>query len=413
MSPWSREMSGVPLDSIDRYIEEISDLPLLTADGEKELAREMRRREARWRTALLSSPCSAAVLAEIWQSYRCAGRKSSRLLSSSLSAVDEARESQASKTLSGLEASIARRQRAVKQKPRESIVRSDRRRTRQLEELGLEVRVLEEVSRRLECSLERFARSCGEPLRCARESFHRAAEAYDSYRETREEFVTSNVKLVIFIAKGHMGRGLPFEDLIQEGNLGLLRAVEKFDPDRGVRFSSYASFWIKQAVQRAIEMRSRMVRTPTSMGSRFRALSREDSRRVARGDDPMTLEERSESFGMPVSDFQSLTAAFQPAISLDHSPLEDGEPLIQLLAADDEELLDYLEHRDRCERVHVLLDRLNSRERMIVERRYGLRGDPPETLESIGCDLGLSRERIRQLERLALDRLREDDPVAP
>lgn len=401
-------MSGILPNSIDRYLADISALPLLSAEDEKALAREIRKLERVWRSSLLAAPASAAALAELWSTYRGKGRKSSRLLSSTSADVDQSREKEASRLLDGLEQAVARRRRNLVLKSRESIARSDALRKGKLERLELEIRVLEDVQHRLQRSLEHYADQVGEAPAAARETLERSLRDYAAYREKREAFVTSNVKLVVYIAKGFVNRGLPLEDLIQDGNFGLLRAVEKFDPGRGVRFSSYASFWIKQAVSRAIEMKSRVIRTPTSLGSRMRSLAREDAQRVARGDVELTLDEKSNRFGMESGDFQSLLSAFRPSVSLDYSPLEDGEPLVQLLAAKDDDLLDYLEQRERCEQIHQLLDRLNARERMIVERRYGLRGELPETLESIGGDLGLSRERIRQLEKLALERLREE-----
>ena len=401
-------LGGFLPNSIDRYLADISELPLLSAETEKALAREIRQLERVWRSSLLAAPASAAALAELWSTYRGKGRKSTRLLSSASADVDPSREREASRVLDGLEEAVARRRRNVVLKSRESIARSDARRKGKLERLDLEVRTLEDVQDRLQRSLEHYASQVGELPTAARETLERSLLDYAAYREKRDVFVTSNVKLVVYIAKAYINRGLPLEDLIQDGNLGLLRAVEKFDPGRGVRFSSYASFWIKQAVSRAIEMKSRVIRTPTSLGSRLRSLAREDGQRTARGDDELTLDEKSKRFGMDSEDFQSLLLASRPSVSLDYSPLEDGEPLVQLLAAKDEDLLDYLEQRERCQQIHQLLDRLNARERMIVERRYGLRGELPETLESIGGDLGLSRERIRQLEKLALERLREE-----
>lgn len=405
-------MGGFFPDSIDRYFADISDLPLLSAEDEKKLAHEIRDRERAWRDGLLRVPASAAALAELWSGYRSAGRKCTRLLSSIAEDREKTREEQARRVLDGLEEAVARRRRDVSLKSSKSLALSDARRKGKLERLYLEARVLEDVQHRLEESLDDHARRVGQPRAEARAGLEQALSLFGEYRQKREFFANCNVKLVIYIAKAYVGRGLPLEDLIQNGNLGLLRAIEKFDPDRGVRFSSYASFWIKQAVSRSVEIQSRVVRTPTSLGPRLRSLSREDARRVASGDAELTLTQKSERLGMDPEDFQNLTSAYQPTVSLDHSPFEDGEPLVQFLVAEDDELLQYLEQRERCERVHKLLDRLDARERLIVERRFGLRGGPPETLEAIGCDLGLSRERIRQLESTAVERLRESDKAS-
>ncbi len=227
--------------------------------------------------------------------------------------------------------------------------------------------------------------------------------------EAARDFVLANLRLVVSVAKRYRGRGLGFLDLIQEGNLGLMHAVHKYDWRRGFRFSTYAVWWIRQAITRALANKSRTIRLPVHMGEALGRMSEVTSRlRGELGRDP-TDEEIADRLGMRPRDVQQAMLAARPPISLE-TPVGDEEGELGNIIVDEgakgpDESAD--EHLLKDETRRLLEDVLTARERLILQLRFGLGDGHVYPMDRIATDMGLTKERVRQLEVQALKKLRQ------
>jgi len=256
-------------------------------------------------------------------------------------------------------------------------------------------------------ALQLFLREAGRhPLLTAAQEVELAKKIEAGDAQAKQRMIQSNLRLVVSIAKNYRNQGLPFLDLIQEGTLGLIRAVEKFDWRRGYKFSTYATWWIRQAAARALADKARTIRMPVHIVERLQKMNRaERSLWAVLGREP-TLEEIAEEANLPLTQAREVRAAARASTSLDAPVGDTDDAVLGDFVAGDGPLPDeQVEHSLRSETLATALKALPERHRHVVVLRYGLGDAEPKTLEDIGRRLGLTRERVRQIEVEALKRL--------
>jgi RNA polymerase primary sigma factor len=421
-------------DALGLYLKQMGSVPLLSAQREATLTRAMGRLRQRYRRAALFNWPAIARVVEIFQTIGAGGPPLDRTVDvvPGLGLTVENIRARLPGHLAALRKLLkeARARFARVLGARKPSRRTLARRTR-LAQLREAVRLAEELSPRIELldawtddlwrQAARLGGLAGAERRAALEQVLARPEELEAlvdvqrrrqaaYRRVREELVEANLRLVVSIAKRYRGRGLPFSDLIQEGNGGLMRAVDKYDYRVGVKFGTYATWWIRQGVTRAVSEHGRTIRVPCHHGATLKAIDQ------ARGDLALHLgREPSEAevagaLGLPLADLRVLTLAGRHPLSLDETFKDQEDNWSQLLGdanapgpgeGADQHLL--------RERLDEMLRSLPARDRDVLELRFGLKDGRQRTLEEVSRVLGVTRERVRQLEARGLEKLRQPD----
>ena len=278
-----------------------------------------------------------------------------------------------------------------------------------LKEAELEQQVQDDLQKNLDATQLYLSEIGFSPLLSAEEEVYFSRKALKGCEKSRNRMIESNLRLVVKIARRYNNRGLALLDLIEEGNLGLIRAVEKFDPERGFRFSTYATWWIRQTIERAIMNQTRTIRLPIHVVKELNVYLRTARELAHKLDHEPTAEEIAEQLDLPSSDVSKMLKLNERITSVD-TPLggDNDKALLDVLADDDSVGPDYkVQDDDMSKSVVRWLDELNSKQREVLARRFGLLGYEPSTLENVGKEIGLTRERVRQIQVEALKRLKD------
>lgn len=278
-----------------------------------------------------------------------------------------------------------------------------------VQELGLEQQVQDDLQKNLDATQLYLGEIGFSPLLSAEEEVYFSRKALKGCEKSRNRMIESNLRLVVKIARRYNNRGLALLDLIEEGNLGLIRAVEKFDPERGFRFSTYATWWIRQTIERAIMNQTRTIRLPIHVVKELNVYLRTARELAQKLDHEPTAEEIAEKLRVSSVDVSRMLKLNEKITSVD-IPLggDNDKALLDVLADDDNVGPDFkVQDEDISNSVVKWLNELNTKQREVLARRFGLLGYEPSTLEDVGAEIGLTRERVRQIQVEALKRMRD------
>ena len=443
-----------PRDTLSAYLADIGDQPTLTRDEETKLAQGLESATLAFRAAIVRIPWTAADAVRRWRKCLDQNRVTAKLSEDYPPEPGTGPEltERVNRSFAAVERALKRREQARSERDRDKLDRIDRQIARELTKVHLSFRLLGEMRTRLVELAEQFRslreqdlslrskrrapRSASGTQRRQRElrkvadqrkvletqsglslrdfltRFSDVEAAYSELSDLKNLFLNRNLKLVVSVSKDFRNAGVPFQDLIQEGNIGLVRAIVKFDYRRGFKFSTYAIWWIRQALIRSIQNQSRTIRLPSHLHEELLHYRRERTRLETELGREATTAEVAAAAKIDVERAERLERIARQPMRFDAEipGLEDkrlGDAIEDPNAASAfEQLDDSLIKRA----IGETLTRLPERDRQILEWRFGLEGQEAQTLESIGRRLGLSRERVRQLEARALAQLRENDP---
>jgi RNA polymerase primary sigma factor len=415
--PAGKEYEGETDNLLANYFEDVRQFSLLNRQEERALWAAIERHKARWHRTLYMSPVALATLRHIVQQVTGADRSLRRVIRGAPATADEQAmlEAKLTDTLTGLQRLWTELQElhAMRRDPSWSVLaRREMRQTythlwHQWIAMWVALDLHPEVHAAIQQALaaERLAypdnHALGAAYKASLHAQHRLVEA-------QEHMLQANLRLVIHVAKRYRGRGVPLLDLIQEGNMGLMRAVEKFEPQRGFKFVTYAHWWVRQAISRAVMEQNRTVRLPNYVIERRNKLRAVTDRLYNAANHAPTTQELSQVLGWTPQEIVDLQAVGQPILALNTPVTNDGKALADII---EDTQAPHPEARHAEIQLHQILTdclaRLTEREAFILRLRFGLESTHAHTLQEIANLLGLSRERVRQIEHQALTQLRQ------
>jgi len=389
-------------DSVREYIRSAARIKLLSREEEVNLSSSFKRGRSKVLAAVMELPFTGRDRVEYDSEAFKSALVKINALARSISEADQSLEDCRRRTGMSLE-EISRTARGLRSR--------DPGARRVCRKLGMktgELLALDQAVRDARRRRRKAAREAGMPASRFRRLHERLRAGEAEAQEARRRLVEANLRLVMHIAKWHTGYGLAFLDLVQEGNMGLMKAVEKFDHRRGFKFSTYATWWIRQAMGRAIANQARTIRLPVHANAFLRKLSRVSQGLIQELGRQPTLEEVSERLGIGVHHVRRLLKAARRPVSLEMPIDEDRKRSLADLVEDPDSLQPSADadRRSLERQVRRVLATLSPREEQILRMRFGIGGAPPMILEDIGREFDLTRERIRQIEARALDKLR-------
>ncbi len=382
-------------DLVQAYFNSMGDIPILTKDEEIELARKLQEGKTIIKETVLTLPIYKKVLDEI--------EKEELELLTEDEKIDEA----VNRTIIKLENLTNDLEKAEEKIKEYGNLKNLRKIINESKKEGKNTKELENLYKEVYSEIKRIENETGLKIEELKDVWNKIYKAKCLVEETKNELITRNLRLVVNIAKNYVGRGLPLLDLIEEGNIGLMKAVDKFKYEKGFKFSTYATWWIRQAITRALIDQTKTIRVPVHMMefyNRVTKASRELTQQLGR--EPSN-EEIAEKLGVPVKKVEEVFRAIQDPIGL-QTPIGDEDTELEDFIGDKNapSPLSDAERIELSEHIQRVLKTLTPKEEKVIKMRFGIGEDRDHTLEEVGRYLSITRERVRQIETKALRKLK-------
>jgi len=383
-------------DLVQAYFNSMGDIPILTKDEEVELAKKLQEGKSIIKDTVIGLPIYKKILDEVNKEEE----------SESLT-EDEKIEEALSRTIIKLEDLINQLDKVEQKINEHGTLKDLRKKINEMKKAGENPKTLENLYKELYADIKRIENESGLKVDELRNVWNKIYKAKCLVEETKNELITRNLRLVVNIAKNYVGRGLPLLDLIEEGNIGLMKAVDKFKYEKGFKFSTYATWWIRQAITRALIDQTKTIRVPVHMMefyNRVTKASRELTQQLGR--EPNN-EEIAEKLGVPVRKVEEVFRAIQDPIGL-QTPIGDEDTELEDFIGDktSPSPISEAERTELSEHIQRILKTLTPKEEKVIKMRFGIGEDRDYTLEEVGRYLSITRERVRQIETKALRKLK-------